>query len=75
MGSDQNRVLQQISTLDSYSTPMLVELSIEFLPDEISCTIFSYLSILDLFQTSLVCKSWYRLANSNSLWVSIFFNN
>ncbi|KAJ8303012.1 hypothetical protein KUTeg_019408 [Tegillarca granosa] len=42
------------------------------LPDEITLHIFSYLDVQDLLIVAQVCRSWYILANDNSLWRPIF---
>lgn len=41
---------------------------ISLLPPEISLKILSHLNIEDIFSCSLVSKSWYDVANSNSIW-------
>jgi hypothetical protein len=44
------------------------DLSILDLPDEVYLHLFSFLSPIDLCQTSNVCRKWYRLATDDNVW-------
>lgn len=63
----------QIATVESIKTPMLVELSITFLPDDLTRRIFSFLTGTDLLSVSLVCRHWREMSNHPSLWVRFIF--
>jgi len=58
----------QIATVESIKTPLLIELSILFLPDELTRHIFCFLSPSDLTSVGLVCKAWNRVANHATFW-------
>jgi len=66
----EDQFLKQIATMDSIKTSMLVQLSITFLPDQLTLRIFSFLPHEDLPSVALVCKRWLEVAMHPSLWKS-----
>lgn len=51
---------------------LLVNLSIEFLPEEVTAHIFSFLNAKELATIALVCQQWYEVAMMDCVWVSVF---
>ena len=61
----------QIATVESIKTPMLIQLSILFLPGKLTRHIFNYLPVCDLARIALVCKAWHHISSHTSFWVSL----